>query len=125
MEILSVHLDFQTVRARELTVLEKVHLPQPVMCHMSHVTCHMSRVTYKKKKIIIQCGGAFRWRVCYQPGLTALHRGLAKYLTAQDTRGTPTPTKHNRALVRLGNLLSLQPGSTIKVKRFFSVPSIE
>ena len=46
---------------------------------------------------------------------TALHRGLSKYLTAQDTHGTPTLTKHNRSLARLGYLLSLKPWSTIKV----------
>ena len=40
--------------------------------------------------------------------LTALHRSLSKYLTAQDTRGTPTLTKHNRTLAMLGNLLYLR-----------------
>ena len=59
------------------------------------------------------------------PVSTAVHRGLSKYLTAQDTCDTPTITKHNRTLVRLGNLLSLKPRSTIKVNRVFSVPSIE
>ena len=43
---------------------------------------------------------------------TALHQSLSKYLTAQDTLGTPTLIKYNRTLVRLGNLLSLQPQST-------------
>ena len=28
-----------------MTFCEKVHLPLPVMCHMSHVKCHMSHVT--------------------------------------------------------------------------------
>ena len=46
---------------------------------------------------------------------TALYRGLSKYLTAQDTRGTPTLTKYNRTLTMLGKLLSLQPQSTIPV----------
>ena len=50
---------------------------------------------------------------------TALHQSLSKYLTAQDTRGTPTLTEHNRALARLGNLLYVQPRSTIKVNCFF------
>ena len=35
----------QTVRARELTFWEKVHLPPPVTCHVSHVMCYMSRIT--------------------------------------------------------------------------------
>ena len=35
----------QTVRARELKFWMKVHLPQPFMCHVSHVMCHMSCVT--------------------------------------------------------------------------------
>ena len=64
-----------------------------VMCHMSLVMCHVSHVTcnfffwyLKKKKInkinikflsilwkqIGQCGGASRWRVCYQRGLLHL-----------------------------------------------------
>ena len=57
--------------------------------------------------------------------VTAFHRSLSEYLTAQDTPGTPTLTKHNRALARLGNLLYLQPPSTIKVNWVFSVPCIE
>ena len=36
METSSVHLHSQNVRARKLTFLEKVYLPQPVMCHVSH-----------------------------------------------------------------------------------------
>ena len=47
--------------------------------------------------------------------LRALNRSLSKYLTAQDTRGTPTLTKENRTLARLGSLLFLRPRSTIKV----------
>ena len=59
--------------------------------------------------------------------VTAFHRSLSKYLIAQDsdTPGTPTLTKHNRTLARLGNLLYLQTTSTIKVNWFFSVPCIE
>ena len=38
MEIYSEHLHSQTERTRE------VHLPPPVMGHMSHVTCHVSCV---------------------------------------------------------------------------------
>ena len=37
----SEHLLSQTIRARELTFCEKVHLP-----HLSHVMCHMSCVTF-------------------------------------------------------------------------------
>ena len=51
----------------------------------------------------------------YSP--TSLHCSLSKYLTAQDTRGTPTLPKHNRILTRLGILL--QPRSTIKVDKGF------
>ena len=57
--------------------------------------------------------------------LTALHRSLSKYLTAKDTCGTSTPTKHNRSLARLYNLLYLKPGSTQNVNRIFSVLCIE
>ena len=64
------------------------------------------------------------WGCPYLWVLTALHQSLSKYLTAQDTRGTPTITKHNRTLARLGNLLYIQPRSTIKVNRAFSVPCI-
>ena len=32
-------------RARELKFVEKVHLPPPFVCQMSHVTSHMSGVT--------------------------------------------------------------------------------
>ena len=52
--------------------------------------------------------------------VTALNRSLSKYPIAQDTRGKPTITKHNRTFARLINLLYLQPWSTIKVNRFFS-----
>ena len=37
--------------------------------------------------------------------VTALHQGLSKYLTAQDTHVSPTPNEHNKTLSRLGNLL--------------------
>ena len=50
---------------------------------------------------------------------------LVKYLIGQDTHVTSTITKHNITLVRLGNLLSLQPRSTIQVNIDFSVPSNE
>ena len=39
-----VHPKYQTVEARDLTFLEKGHLPPPVMCHVSSVPCHMSHV---------------------------------------------------------------------------------
>ena len=48
-----------------------------------------------------------------------------KYLTAQDTCGTPTQTKHKKTLARLGNLQYLQPRYTIKVNSVFSVSCIE
>ena len=41
----SNHYKSQTVKARDLTCSEKVHLHQRVMCHMSYVTCHNSHVT--------------------------------------------------------------------------------
>ena len=41
-----------------------------VTCPLSPVTCHMSPVTCPKN--IGQSGGASRWRVCYQRGLTRL-----------------------------------------------------
>ena len=60
----------------------------PVTCPLSPVTCHMSPVTCKnfvkifllKKKIFMyislkkigKSGGASRWRVCYQRGLSCL-----------------------------------------------------
>ena len=47
--------------------------------------------------------------------LTALHQGFSKYLSAQDTHVTPTLTKYNITLARLGKLLSLKPRSTIKI----------
>ena len=52
---------------------------------------------------------------------STLHQSLSKYLTTQDTCGTPTPTKHNRTLARLGNL-PLQPRSTIKLNSVFFCP---
>ena len=61
MDISSEHLHAQTVRAREVKFLEKVHLLQPIMCHMSHVMCHVSHVTG-------QSGETSRWMVCYQWG---------------------------------------------------------
>ena len=45
---------------------------------------------------------------------TALHQGLSKYLTAQDTHITPTLTKHNRTPATLGKLLSLIHGPKYK-----------
>ena len=38
----SKHRRSQTVKARGMKLLEKVHLPPPVTYHMSHVSCHMS-----------------------------------------------------------------------------------
>ena len=49
VEISSEHLHSQAVRARQLKLCQKVHLPPPVMCQMSCVMCHklMSEGTYK------------------------------------------------------------------------------
>ena len=49
MKISSKHLHSQTVRARELTFWEKVHLPPPLTC----------------KYFFGQSGIAIQWRVCY------------------------------------------------------------
>ena len=45
VKIPSTNLHSQTVKVRELTFWEKVHLPPPVTCQVSHVTRHMSHVT--------------------------------------------------------------------------------
>ena len=45
---------------------------------------------------------------------TAVHQGLSKYLTAQDTHISPTSSNHSRPLSSHGNLLSLQSQSTIQ-----------
>ena len=53
--------------------------------------------------------------------VTALHRGLPKYLTAQDTHVTPTLAKHDRTLARLGDLLP--PTAVHNTSKYdFSVP---
>ena len=69
MEISSKHLHYQTVRARELKLLEKVDFPPPVICHMSLVTCHVAsdmchilHVTFLL--YLVQSGATSRWRVC-------------------------------------------------------------
>ena len=48
---------------------------------------------------------------------TALHQGLSKYVTVQDTHITPTLNKHSRTIVRIDALVSLHQGSTIHAKR--------
>ena len=53
---------------------------------------------------------------------TALHWGLSKYLTAQYTQFSPTPTKHGRPLSSHGKLLYLQSLSTIQEYKFFFCP---
>ena len=58
------------------------------------------------------------------PAVTAVHQGLSKYLTAQDTHISTTSTNHSRTLSSHGNLLSLQPQSTIQKYKTFFVPSI-
>ena len=60
---------------------------------------------------------------CY-PYFTALHWGLHKYPTAQDTPGTPTLTQQNSCQAWLPAL----PATTVhntSLLGFFSVPSIE
>ena len=44
MEISLKHLDSQTIRARDSKFVKKLHLPQPVTCHVSDAMCHMSCV---------------------------------------------------------------------------------
>ena len=61
---------------------------------------------------------SFIYSITSLVGSTAFHQGLSKYLTAQETRGTPTLTKHKPTLARLGNLLSLKKWST-KIVSFF------
>ena len=61
----------------------------------------------------------------YWYGATAVHQGLSKYLTAQDTHIILTSTNHSRTLSSHGNILSLQSQSTIQEYKTFSVPSIE
>ena len=69
----SKHHNTQTVRARELKLLEIVH-PQPrVTCQVSCVTCAVSGV----RSFFLYFFGAQRsagswWRVCYQRGLPHL-----------------------------------------------------
>ena len=50
---------------------------------------------------------------------TAVHQGLPKYLTAQDTHISPTSSNHSRTLPSHGNLLSLQSQSTIQEYKTF------
>ena len=60
-----------------------------VTCHVSHVTCHVSCVTchlyhvtchfFSITKKIGQCGGASRWKVCYQRGLPRLVQKLEQF----------------------------------------------
>ena len=66
-------------------------------------------------------------RLCPQDNLltTAVHQGLSKYLTAQDTHISPTSTNQRRTLSSHGNLLSLQSQSTIQEYKTYSVPSIQ
>ena len=62
MEISPEHLHSQTVRDRELKFWDKVHLPLPAMCHLSHVICHLFFFFF----FFLQSGETSRWRVCYQ-----------------------------------------------------------
>ena len=58
----------QSIRARELKFLEKLHLPPPFMCHVSHVTCNVSYVTCH-----LSCVTRFFWTLLVE-GL--LSKGL-------------------------------------------------
>ena len=49
----------------------------------------------------------------------SLHQALSKYLTAQDTRFTPIPSKHIPTMSSHGSLLSPQSWSTIQVNNGF------
>ena len=76
----SKYLHSKTVKARELTFWENVHLPPCVMCRMSRimchvwpVTCHVSYVTISFSfSFFLQRGEASQLRVCYQRGLPCL-----------------------------------------------------
>ena len=59
--------------------------------------------------------------VGYYLETTAVHQGLSKYLTAQDTHISQTSTNHSRTLSSHVNLLSLQSQSTIQECKTFSV----
>ena len=79
MKVSSKYFLSQTVRARELTLLENIYPPPSVTCHVWRVTCHMSCVTCHIIYIYMyfvwewgQSGEASRWRVCYQRGLPRL-----------------------------------------------------
>ena len=63
--------------------------------------------------------------LCQLSTYTAVHQGLSKYLTAQDTHISPTSTNHIRTLSSHGSLLSLQSQSTKQEYETCSVPSIE
>ena len=55
----------------------------------------------------------------HRAAVTAVHQGLSKYLTAQDTHISPTSTNHSRTLSSHGNLLSLQSQSRIQEYKTF------
>ena len=50
--------------------------------------------------------------------LTALHRGMSKYLTAQDTHFSSTASEHDTTMYSLFSQLSCQSWSTIQVNSF-------
>ena len=91
----------------------------PAYCGPVYSSVNEPTVDNGGGSVTVAVGVSDMWQV------TALHRGLSKYLTAQDTHITPTIIKQNRTLARLGNLLSLQPQSTIQINRAFYVPSFE
>ena len=66
VKIFLKHLHSQTIRARVLKFLEKVHFTPLVTCHVSHVPCPMSHV------IFLESGEASLLRVWYHWGLYRL-----------------------------------------------------
>ena len=83
----SKHHKFQTITARHLKCLHKVHHQSCVMCHMSCITCHVSCVMCHVSCVtchvspdtcnlfyffFLQINRASRWRACYQRGLPRL-----------------------------------------------------
>ena len=73
----------ESVRAGELTLLENVHPPPSVTCHVSRVKCQVSGVTCIFSFFSLffgQSGGASWWMVCYQPGLPRLVQQRYIYL---------------------------------------------
>ena len=63
MEISLQHLHTQTVKAKELKFGEKIHLPPPVMCHISSITCHGSHVTCRGSHVTCHVSHAMDYNI--------------------------------------------------------------